>query len=79
MPDELIDEIRAFFTDLGADLTNLHVKAMQYLNAPYDHEKVEALAKLPAGLLDRAQTLGAQIDEHRGDADAESKPARRKR
>lgn len=75
MPDQLIDEIRAFLADLGVDLTNLHVKAMQYMNAPTDQATVEALSKLPAGLLDRAQDLAARIDEHRGDAEPEAAPA----
>lgn len=88
MTDQLLDEVRAFLADLTSDLTNLHVKAMQYQNSPYDDAAVRALAAIPAGLLDRAQALAAEIGE-RDDggedapkakpaaARAKAKPARR--
>lgn len=78
MTDKLLDEIRVFLGDLGTDLTNLHVKAMQYQNLPYDDDAVKALGALPAGLLDRAQALAAELDEQRGDAEPAAKPARAK-
>jgi hypothetical protein len=59
----LNQDLASFLDDLAGDLTRLHVTAAQYQNAPTDPDAVEALAKLPAGLLDRAQALRARLDE----------------
>lgn len=74
----LLDDVREFLDDLVSDLTDMHVKAAQYSLEPHDPARVEALAKLPAGLIDRAQALSAQLAQQAepGDAPkAKAKPA----
>lgn len=66
------DSVRGFLDDVVTDLTGLHVKAMQYQNQPHDQAAVDALAQLPAGLIDRAQSLAAQLDKQ-AEADEKAK------
>lgn len=67
-------DLAEFFDELATDLTNLHVKAAAYQNAPTDQKAVDDLAALPAGLIDRAQALKARLDESDDDAKNEPKP-----
>lgn len=70
----LHSDLSEFFDDLATDLTNLHVTAAAYQMAPTDQKAVDALAKIPAGLIDRAQALKARLDESDDDAKNEPKP-----
>jgi hypothetical protein len=74
----LTEDIASFLDDLAGDLTRLHVTAAQYQNAPTDPDAVEALAKLPAGLLDRAQALRARLDDEGDEPEREPKAAKPK-
>jgi hypothetical protein len=63
MADKLLDDVGAFLDDIVNDLTNLHVDMAQWRNAPYDDETLNKLANLPAGLIDRAQALKADVEK----------------
>jgi len=75
MADTIHDEMASFLDDLATDLTNLHVKAAAYQNAPVDQDAVDDLAAIPGALIERAQYLKTRLDaDAEVDSDPDAKP-----
>lgn len=71
MADSLREELDSFLDDCVTGLTNLHVLAAQYQNAPHDQDAVDALAGTPSALIERAQNLKARLDADTDDDDGD--------
>lgn len=77
MPRDTLADVKDFLRDVVSDLTGMHVKAAAFQNAPDDKDAVDALAQLPAGLIERAQELAGRIESEQN-ADSDDKPSAKK-
>lgn len=63
MAQNVLDDVKDFLHDLVSHLTDMHVKAAHVRNTPGDHEALDALTQVPAGLVERAQDLAGKVEK----------------